>query len=179
MNLQELLEENKNYEELYKKAYSHKTKEADRDKIFNEMLKIRNKMWEFIFKKIPDQGYYDLQDICENAITNIFTDHCRTRLEALKFALKLKNSCDIYEEIADYINDDYTLECWSEKSLRVYQDCIETYFVYHGDELTNYKEIKNAVLIGAYCLIERVAVETINTLADIAEDLGIEEDEEE
>ena len=59
----------------------------------------------------------------------------------------------------------------------MYQDCLETYFVYYGDELTNYKEIKNAVLIGAYCLIERVAVETINALADIAEDLEIEEDE--
>ena len=156
-----------------------------RDKYYDELSEkekhtkesIRHRTFKFVFSKIPWQGYCDKQSICEDAVENIFIDNCQTRLEALKFALKLKNSCDIYEEIADYINDDYILECWSEKSLKIYQDCLETYFSYYGDTIKSYKEINKAAQIGAYCLIERVAVETINTLADIAEDLGIEEDE--
>lgn len=174
MNLQELKIEQRCRDIIDKKLFDVLTEKENKIKTY-----IDTKMWKLIYDNIPQQGYCDKQSICKDAVENIFIDNCKTRLEALKFALKLKNSCDICDEISDYINDDYTLECWSEKSLRVYQDCLETYFAYHGDELTNYKEIKNAARIGAYCFIEKVAVETINTLADIAEELGIDIEEEE
>ncbi len=171
--IKELLLEQRVYDIIDRKYYDELTEKEKKIKTY-----INTKMWKLIYDNIPQQENSDLVDLCEDAIENIFLDGCYTRLEVLKFALKLKNSCDIYDEINKYLDDDYYLEKWSEKSLGVYKFCLETYFSYYSDRIKKYKEIDQSARIGAYCFIERVAVETINTLAELAEDLGIEEDEE-
>lgn len=169
--IKELLLEQRCYDIIDNKYY---------DELTEKEKKIKNgisyRMSELIFKNIPDQGYCDRQNICESGIEDIFINECNTRLEVLKFALKLKESSDIYEEIRDYISDEYNCELWSSKSLRVYEDCLEKYLEEFGPI---YEQPGNAAACGAQLIIEQAAIETIYKLAELAEDLEIEEDEEE
>lgn len=167
--IKELLLEQRVYEIIDKKYYDELT---EKEKKIKKGINWRRS--SLIFKKIPYQGYHERQDICEDAIENIFINECNTRLEVLKFALKLKKSSDICEEIRDYISDEYSCERWSNESLRVYEDCLEEYLEGIGPI---YEHPNNAAACGAQLIIEQAAIETIDNLAEIAENLGINEGE--
>ena len=153
--IKELLLEQRCYDIIDNKCYDELT---EKEKKIKEGIRWRRN--SLIFKKIPDQGYHERQDICEDAIENIFINECNTRLDVLKFALKLK-----YEEIRDYISDEYNCERWSNESLRVYEDCLEEYLEGVGPI---YEHPSNAATCGAQLIIEQAAIETIEKLAELA-----------
>ena len=166
MNLKELIKEQKLFDKLTKTGENGNQKE-----------KINNAVWELIQKNIPEE-YQGKVEFAEQAVFNTVYEPDSTRLQLLKHALKIKNNEDysqeFYEQISDFL-DSMRCDLWARTNVETFINCVE---MRREETLEIGEDICEEATNGACRYAENAIFDTLSNLADIAEDLGIEEDEE-
>lgn len=165
MNLQELIKEQKLFDKLTKTGETG-----------NKTEKINNAVWELIQKNIPEE-YKEKVEFTEQAVFNTLYEPDLTRLQLLKHALKIKNNEDykqeFYEEISDFL-DSMRCDLWARTNVETFINCVERW---REETLEIGEDICEEAINGAYRYAENAIFDTLSNIADIAEDLGINEGE--
>lgn len=158
MELKELINEQKIFDETRKEE--------------NEMKKISDNVWKLIQKNIPEE-YQKKVDFAERAVFVIVYDPDCTRLQLLKHALKIKNNEDYREQFNEELNDFLdSLRCdlWARTNVETFISCVEKW---REETQEIGEDICQEAINGAYCYAEDAIYDTLDNLANIAENLGI------
>lgn len=165
MNLKELIKEQKLFDKLTKTGENGNQKE-----------KINNAVWELIQKNIPEE-YQEKVEFAEQAVFNTVYEPDLTRIQLLKHALKIKNNEDysqeFYEQISDFL-DSMRCDLWARTNVETFINCVERW---REETLEIGEDICEEATNGACRYAENAIFDTLSNLADIAEDLGINEGE--
>lgn len=173
LTIDEIRQQHELYYELGEKA--EKLPDCpETDEIWKQREKIAKESWRFVKRFIPKDHTWEELDIIEDAVDTVFGGE-RTILDYLKTALMYDEDDRERENALERINDDYTLEKWSEKSVSVYRDSIQLC----KDEIGEYEDHDQAARTGVYLLVERGVLDTISALANEARDYNLDFEEEE
>lgn len=165
MNLQELIKEQKLFDKLTKTGENGNQKE-----------KINNAVLELIQKNIPAE-YQKKVEFAEHAVFITIYDPDCTQLQLLKHALKIKNNEDyreqFYEELSNFL-DSMRCDFWARTNVETFINCIERW---REETLEIGEDICEEAMNGACRYAEGAISDTLSNLAEIAENLGINEGE--
>jgi len=165
MKLIELLEEQKLFDELTKTGENSDQKE-----------KINGVVLQLIYENIPAE-YLKKVEFAERAVFLTLHDPDCTRLQLLKHALKIKNNEDyreqFYEELSDLL-DSMRCDLWARTNVETFIKCIERW---REETLEIGTDICEEAINGACRYAQNAIFDTLSNLAEIAENLGINEEE--